>query len=288
VTPVVTEYKTQSRTVGAFLEENDIAYDAEMDLINVSLDDKITSNMDITIKKPVTVSVTADGATTDKISKQFTVGEFLEFAEMGADDDDIVEPARDHVVAEGDKITLVRVEKKQETEDTVTKNFGKVYQADSNMTIGKVEITQEGKNQILTKTYDVEYRDGKEVSRKLVSEEQTQEVQDQITGYGTKIDFNNVPSDLKYSRSFQVRAVSYYFPGTPRGASGGLCTYGTCAVDPKVIPMGTKIFVQGYGYAVANDTGGAIKGNTIDLYMEDSRQCRMWGSRNVTVYIVSE
>lgn len=62
----------------------------------------------------------------------------------------------------------------------------------------------------------------------------------------------------------------------------------TIAVDPNVIPLGSKVYVEGYGYAVAADTGGAIKGKIIDLYMNTESECIAWGRRNVTIYIIEE
>lgn len=61
----------------------------------------------------------------------------------------------------------------------------------------------------------------------------------------------------------------------------------TIAVDPSVIPLGSKVYVDGYGYAIAADTGGAIKGNIIDLYLNTSSECTSWGRRPVNVLIVA-
>ena len=68
-------------------------------------------------------------------------------------------------------------------------------------------------------------------------------------------------------------------------AAGMKAGYGVVAVDPKVIPLGTKIFVPGYGVAVAGDTGGAIKGNKIDLGFDDVKT-GWWSSRFVDVYVL--
>lgn len=59
------------------------------------------------------------------------------------------------------------------------------------------------------------------------------------------------------------------------------------AVDPKVIPLGTKVWVEGYGTAIAGDTGGAIKGNKIDIFVADKTAAYNWGRRVVTVKILS-
>lgn len=60
---------------------------------------------------------------------------------------------------------------------------------------------------------------------------------------------------------------------------------GVVAVDPKVIPLGTKLYVEGYGNAISGDTGGAIKGNKIDVFLPDRDSCMKWGRRKVKVYL---
>ena len=67
---------------------------------------------------------------------------------------------------------------------------------------------------------------------------------------------------------------------------GTLARYGVVAVDPNVIPLGTRVFIPGYGVAIAEDTGGDILGNRIDLCMEDYNACMIFGRRTVPVYIL--
>jgi 3D (Asp-Asp-Asp) domain-containing protein len=69
-------------------------------------------------------------------------------------------------------------------------------------------------------------------------------------------------------------------------ASGQHAGWGIVAVDPRVIPLGTKLFIPGYGHAVAGDTGGAINGNRIDLGMDTIGQALQFGRRDVTVYVI--
>lgn len=57
------------------------------------------------------------------------------------------------------------------------------------------------------------------------------------------------------------------------------------AVDPSIIPLGSKVHVEGYGDAIAGDTGGAIKGNIIDIFMPTKEQALSWGRRTVKVYV---
>ena len=71
--------------------------------------------------------------------------------------------------------------------------------------------------------------------------------------------------------------------GTPVGQ---LVHFGVVAVDPGVIPLGTRLYVEGYGYATAGDTGRAIKGDRIDVFFESERDCDRWGRRYTKVYVL--
>ena len=79
-------------------------------------------------------------------------------------------------------------------------------------------------------------------------------------------------------------ATAYTWTGN-RTATGTWPSRGTIAVDPRVIPLGTELQIEGYGPAVAADTGGAIQGQIIDLYMDSEHECRQWGRRKVEVQI---
>lgn len=70
-------------------------------------------------------------------------------------------------------------------------------------------------------------------------------------------------------------------------ATGHRAQKGIAAVDPRVIPLGTLLYVEGYGYARALDVGGAIKGNKIDLCFDHVPQAMRWGRRNVRVHILN-
>jgi len=85
------------------------------------------------------------------------------------------------------------------------------------------------------------------------------------------------------TRTLVVDAVAYHLPG--RTASGLPVGVGVIAVDPTVIPLGTRLFVPGYGPGVAADVGAAIKGNIIDLWMPSTAAARAWGRRTVTITI---
>jgi 3D (Asp-Asp-Asp) domain-containing protein len=85
------------------------------------------------------------------------------------------------------------------------------------------------------------------------------------------------------TRTFVADAVAYHLPG--KTASGLPVGIGVIAVDPTVIPLGTRVFIPGYGPAVAADVGSAIKGNIIDLWMPSTAKALAWGRRTVTITI---
>jgi len=88
-------------------------------------------------------------------------------------------------------------------------------------------------------------------------------------------------------RILVMECTAYTWTGQ-RTKSGTWPTVGTAAVDPKVIPLGTKLYVEGYGPAVALDTGGLVKGNIIDVYLPTEAECWQWGRRQVEVKIIRE
>jgi 3D (Asp-Asp-Asp) domain-containing protein len=110
--------------------------------------------------------------------------------------------------------------------------------------------------------------------------------------------FHMGPSPIPASRGSFVRGrvmrveATAYLPtdGSSAGltASGRRAQYGVIAVDPKVIPLGSLVFVEGYGFAIAADTGGAIRGNKIDVCLHDPGAVRQWGRRLVTIHVFRE
>jgi 3D (Asp-Asp-Asp) domain-containing protein len=80
-----------------------------------------------------------------------------------------------------------------------------------------------------------------------------------------------------------VKAYAYALRGTT--ASGIPVAPGVIAVDPRVIPLGTRLWVPGYGEGIAADTGGDIKGNTIDVWVPSERQAGDWGIKTLTITV---
>ena len=90
-----------------------------------------------------------------------------------------------------------------------------------------------------------------------------------------------------YTEQFVVETTAYTWTGNTT-FTGTWPKQGTIAVDPDVIPLGTQVYIVGYGFATAEDTGGAIDGEIVDLYMDTEEACIAWGRRDAVVYILAE
>ena len=101
---------------------------------------------------------------------------------------------------------------------------------------------------------------------------------------------NDSSGDGSAIKTFTMESTAYTGGGLtamgikPVRIPGGISTV---AVDPNVIPLGSKFHVSGYGYAIAADTGGAVKGNIVDVYLNSYNECINWGRRNVTVKLIA-
>ncbi|MEY8319655.1 3D domain-containing protein [Lachnospiraceae bacterium 46-61] len=164
---------------------------------------------------------------------------------------------------------------------------------------GKEKVLQEGENGELSIITKENYSGAKLISSEVVGELVTKEAKNKIIERGTKkeelpiVELKKEPANVTVSaagsNSLNVVATGYT-PGDPGCTgityTGTKASRGTIAVDPKVIPFGTKLYIPGYGYGVAADTGGAIKGNKIDLCYETRTEALNWGIKNITVYVV--
>ena len=185
--------------------------------------------------------------------------------------------------------TTSRFETKLESK--VTKLDKKiVYKDDPEQEIGEEKVVEEGKDGQKTQIFKVTFFEGEEFDRELVSTE-LENPQDKIVLRGTKIVWRTLDTpngQISYWRKIRVWATHYdsHCPGCDETTATGLrAGKGVIAVDPSVIKLGTKVFVPGYGAAVAGDTGGAIKGKIIDLGFDDARTSG-WSAHFVDIYLL--
>ena len=150
---------------------------------------------------------------------------------------------------------------------------------------GSTKVQQAGSEGVRTVTYNVTYVNGVETAREKSGEYVSRQPTDRVIARGTggTAVIGGVPS----SYSYVLICDSTVYTGGGITASGLPATEQVIAVDPTVIPLGTRVYIEGIGYRIAADTGGLIKGNFIDIYYETSNpNFAGYGRRNVKVYIL--
>ena len=132
------------------------------------------------------------------------------------------------------------------------------------------------------------------VSRQLLTRAVVATARPAIIVQGAPRSIAQIPASIKFRRLaaiFTMVATAYTAGsaspwGTGYTATGMLARYGVVAVDPHIIPLGTHLFIPGYGYAIAGDTGGAIIGHRVDLCMDSLADALNFGRHMITVYIL--
>jgi len=200
-----------------------------------------------------------------------------------------------------EKKTLVYLKRVEErtTVEKETIPFSKKYLPAPYLPFGQRETLQKGVPGLKEITYSERTEDGQVVYREKIGEQVTREPVEQVAAVGTLIESPEeaVKISLSYpppaSEDFMVMEATAYCPlvsetdGNPWRTSVGLqSSYGIVAVDPRVIPYYTPLYIEGYGYAIAGDTGGAIKGNRIDLFFYTAEETRRFGRRMIKVWIL--
>lgn len=162
--------------------------------------------------------------------------------------------------------------------------------SDQSLANGTTRIQQAGQEGVRLKKFEVTTENGKVVRQKDLGSEVIREPVPQVIAFGGKNSDQGRQvatrgASLDGRQVLEMTATAYTHTGNPT-ASGVMPYVGGVAVDPKVIPLGTNLFVEGYGYAKAVDTGGLIKGNRIDVFLDTSKECYKWGRRKVKVYLL--
>jgi 3D (Asp-Asp-Asp) domain-containing protein len=145
-------------------------------------------------------------------------------------------------------------------------------------------VVSRGSSGLQEQTVRLTYEDGKEVNREILGQRVVTAPTSQVISRGAQTSISRGGETINFKRAYVMKATAYCIPGgiTKTGAS---VRWGIIAVDPRVISLGENVYVEGYGNARALDTGGAIIGNRIDLYMNSKEAASAWGVRNVMLYV---
>ena len=265
----------------------------------------------ITISRAQRISLQYHGETTDVFSQGETVGQLLQRLELALTESDVVSHDLEEPVFDGMVLTIDQIITCQET-FSATVSHETQYRTDETLPLGTQSILTQGQDGELLRTADVTYVNGEETRRRILSETMLRQPVTEVIRVGSaevsdEEQPENMPviSDgyitlptgevLTYTRTDTVEATAYTH--TDKGcdmttATGTTVHWGTVAVDPSRIPYGTRMFIIAndgsyvYGIATAEDCGGDIRGDRMDLYMPTYEQCREFGRRRCTLYFL--
>ncbi|MCP7081933.1 resuscitation-promoting factor [Listeria monocytogenes] len=276
------------------------------DVLNVALDTKLKNGLEVNINRAIQLSL-QNGVKKDTVwTTKTKVSDLLAEKNIKLDQDDRVSPAKDSNLKEKMTVEVTYVNSKAEKKNEQVK-FETVYKEDDSLNKGVEKVVQEGKNGKKVVEYKVTFENGKEKKRDVIKENVTSNKTDKVVVRGTKEKVVATPVS-NVSTSSATSSSSSSASSTPSGgktykmestaySGGGTTAYGinlsanpglkVIAVDPRIIPLGSKVWVEGYGEAIAGDTGGAIKGNIVDVYFPNESQCYSWGRRMVTVKVLN-
>ena len=305
------EVTTFKRYVGDVLKAEGIAVGTQ-DKMNVSADTKLKDDMKIEIYRAFPVMITEKGESKQLVATKRTAGAVLEELGYKPKKTDKITPGYDAAVSDFDEITIVRIEEKvvEKVEEIPYESKERENKA---LASGTKKLVQKGVPGEKTVSYKILYEDGKEISREKLSENVKVKPIAQIREVGPKKTAANYTiasagtvqtsrnGSLSYSKVISATATAYdasscgkspSHPGYGITATGAKAQYGVVAVDPRVIPLGSRLYIESsdgryvYGTAVAADTGGAIKGNRIDLCFNTRSEAISFGRRSVKIYVL--
>ena len=243
----------------------------------------------VTVHTDFDVTLLADGQTqTRRLNAGLSAAQVLEAFGVSLDEDDIFSMAAQETLAQDCSLTVNRVEVRTETyEEAIACPVQDLTQPE----LGTITLASPGKEGLRRVTGIRTYVDGvitnvEELESEILRYPTTTVLYSEqpIPGAGS-----GKPTD--YSRLLTCESTAYCLKGNT--ASGKPTQRGYVAVDPSVIPLGTWLYIESltpgmedYGYCIAADTGGAITGNMIDVYFYTEEECRVWGRRNINVYVL--
>lgn len=287
------KFITYQSSVQSFLDKENIKLNPK-DKIDKDVNSKLSNKDIINIRRAVNVKINIDNKELAIKSAEKDVASMLKAENITLKSEDKILPGKDIALSNGITVDVIRVEKKTITESSPVK-FNTVVKNDNSMLKSQKKVLQEGMHGEKQITTNVVYENGKETSRKVIKEIITKKPTNKIIAQGTQSPTPVSRGTVSTSNSgaLKVKATAYWavngvnttYTYSGRKAVRNPNGYSTIAVDPRVIPLGTKLYVEGYGNAIAADIGTSVKGNFIDVYFNTYKEACNWGLKYVNVYI---
>lgn len=289
----MTKVWTTADTVGELLEKQGVQV-AIHQKVTPAKDQQIKGNIEVDIENTFPLTLLVGDTKKQVWSTSTTVADFLRQQGVKLNTWDRVEPKLTEKVAEKNIIKVTRVEKVTDVVESQIK-FNTVKTEDPSLENGAQKILKKGQMGRKVTQYEVVKENGKEVSRKVLSEMVMKEKRDQVIAISKNVTGAMVMKASSASgREIYVNSTAY--TANCNGCSGFTATgmnlksnpgAKVIAVDPSIIPLGSKVYVEGYGYAIAADKGNAIKGNKIDVFFSSTSEAYRWGVKRVKIRVLN-
>lgn len=295
-------FMTTAQTPEEILENQGISY-REEDLIQFTgFEGKYG---EILLERSYPVTIVADGIKNEVYVLNDTVAETLAEQDIQLNEPDMVNLDDNYVLNEGDEIVVQRVNYETRVESEVIPN-DQIIKPSSLVLVGTTKVTQPGKEGTKEKVLTDTYIDGKLVETNIVEENVIVEPVDEIVMTGVQestspiepfetLEFDETGRPTNYVDVLTSQtATAYSARDGAKTASGRYAAVGHVAVDPSVIPYGTKLYIETvdgsyvYGYAIAADTGTALLDGRVDvdLFFSSYEESCWFGKRQVNIYIL--
>ncbi|MDD4047211.1 MAG: 3D domain-containing protein [Clostridia bacterium] len=228
------------------------------------------------------VEIIVDDKLDGIITKKVSIGYTLKEANVVLGMDEKVIATIEKIV--DDNIRIVIASKKI-IEDKKYLSFDVEESWSDKLFKGEVRILKKGEKGIEKNVYEVSLENDKEKTRKLIKTELVKEPINQVIALGTREIVSRGGEEFDFEKYIKMTATGYTHTGN-KTYTGIWPSTGIVAVDPKVIKLGTRLYIDGYGYATAMDVGSSIKGNRVDLFFETREEALNWGRRSVEVFVL--
>lgn len=280
----VVEHATLQRTLGAALSEAGIVLGPQ-DVVRPGPETPVKRGMTARVIRGVRVFLIADGEIRDFLTQPLTVAGVIRKAGLKLGPQDRVTPSLQDVVRNNTWIRITRVVEKVESERfEIPAPLERM--PDSSLERGRMRLVREGSPGEGERLVRVTYVDGNPCARETLQERILRPATSRIIAFGTLSTVYRGGAVIRFRSALEMTATAYSASTGKHTATGYPVRYGVVAVDPAVIPLGTRLYIEGYGYATALDVGSSIKGNRIDLFFPSKADCQRWGRRMVKVYIL--
>lgn len=273
----------------AHFDEEMVCYDAGEQLLLVEMRELETLNE---LKKPNCVMLDDKGMEKNYLVGDIDCGTFLMDLGVELTHNDVVNLDADTALEGVSVVNVDRIEYKTE-QRTEQIPYETTEIGIDTIPKGERQLVSAGTNGLVTRTYLVRYVNGEAADEAVYTETILSEPVNEVVNVGvggTVTAKDGTVYNYSYRKQMEATAYTYLPPYTTMTtATGQTLRKGIVAVDPSVIPLHTKMFITGsveYGLGVAEDTGGAIKGNIVDLAYMSYDECINFGRRQMEVYIL--